>query len=103
VPSSRSKKRKLFREALKTPKHKRLKGYYCNEYRQLLNFDILHASSRVIEDGGLPIPPSQIGVSKWASAEKESYFNALSRLGKDDTRGIASRIGSKSEPEVKAY
>ncbi len=80
-------------------------------YRHLLNdyiHDITHPHD--VEDhhhsSFSPLQPSQIGCTHWTSLEKASFFNALSRLGKDATPSIASRIGngkSKSSLEVFSY
>jgi len=98
----RSKKRKA--EKVETRKHKakRLKGLYNDSYRQLLNEEIRDALLPTAEPHNR-LPQSQIGVTRWTSIEKESFFTALSRLGKDNVCGIASRIGSKSELEVQEY
>ncbi|OCL01723.1 hypothetical protein AOQ84DRAFT_272916, partial [Glonium stellatum] len=47
--------------------------------------------------------PSQIGLSNWASQEKETFFSAVAKLGRDDISGIAQAIGSKSQTEVREY
>jgi RNA polymerase I-specific transcription initiation factor RRN5 len=98
----RSKKRKA--EKVETRKHKakRLKGLYNDSYRQLLNEEIRDSLLPTAEPHNR-FPQSQIGVTRWTSIEKESFFTALSRLGKDNICGIASRIGSKSELEVQEY
>jgi RNA polymerase I-specific transcription initiation factor RRN5 len=83
-------------------KAKRPKGLYNDSYRQLLNEEIRDALLPTSESYD-KLPQSQIGVTIWTSNEKESFFTALSRLGKDNVRGIASRIGSKSELEVQEY
>ena len=46
---------------------------------------------------------SQIGSVRWSGDEKFRFFTALDRKGRDDIRGIADSIGSKSEPEVETY
>ncbi|KAK6438411.1 hypothetical protein LTR95_005381 [Oleoguttula sp. CCFEE 5521] len=70
-------------------------------YRSLLNSHI-----REVNDGEQdfdPLPSSQIGGSFWSSSEKSIFFEQLSRLGAGEVRQIADAVGSKSEPEVKAY
>jgi RNA polymerase I-specific transcription initiation factor RRN5 len=82
---------------------KRLKGLYNNGHRELLNSVIHEAASRSILDEYPSLPGSQIGSSVWTGEEKDAFFTALSRLGRHDSRGIALRIGSKSEFEVQEY
>lgn len=77
---------------------------YSNAYRQLLNDQILEATTTQLFEGhSAPLKESQIGASVWTSKEKELFFNALPRLGKRNAKGIAIRIGSKSEIEVLFY
>lgn len=99
---NKSRKRKPEKSATKNCKAKRPKGVYNDSYRQLLNEEI---RVFLLPSTGLynQLPQSQIGVIIWTSAEKESFFTALARLGKDNVRGIATRIGSKSELEVQEY
>lgn len=82
---------------------KRLKGFYNNDYRELLNSGIHEAATGAIPDEYPPLRGSQIGSSVWTGDEKDVFFSALSRLGRHDTHGIALRIGSKSELEVQEY
>ncbi|KAH9221312.1 hypothetical protein DL95DRAFT_382204 [Leptodontidium sp. 2 PMI_412] len=94
------KKRKAYKPATES-RVKRLKNYYSNDYRELLNSEIQDAASRVGDNSRLE--GSQIGSSIWKVAEKTLMFTALERLGRDDIRGIAERIGSKSQHEVREY
>ncbi len=98
----RSKKRKAEKLESSEQKAKRPKGRYNDSYRQLLNEDIRNALLPTLESPDR-LPRSQIGVTIWNSTEKEFFFTALSRLGKDNVPGIASRIGTKSIPEVREY
>ncbi|KAF4636385.1 hypothetical protein G7Y89_g1692 [Cudoniella acicularis] len=82
---------------------KRLKGYYNEEYREILNRDIQEASAKLLKEDKDSFNASQLGVSIWAPTEKDLFFSALSRLGRDDIRGIAKRIRTKSETEVHEY
>lgn len=82
---------------------KRLKGFHSSEYRDLLNVEICDASARTIPEDYIPLDGSQIGSSIWKPKEKEEFFSALSRLGKDNVSEIALRIGTKSEVEVQEY
>lgn len=94
------------RKADKVPSQvraKRLKSWYNNDYRELLNVDIHDAAARCIAEDYIPVDGSQIGSSIWTSKEKDLFFSALSRLGRDSVRDIASRIETKSELEVQEY
>lgn len=94
------------RKAIKPPSQiraKRLKSWYNNEYRELLNIDIHDAVARSITEYQEPLETSQIGSSIWTAEEKDMFFSALSRLGRDNVRDIASRIDTKSEIEVQEY
>ena len=82
---------------------RRLKGLYNDHYRELLNGEIHKAAAAITEDESVPLPSSQIGSSVWTTEEKTTFFAAVGRLGRDNLRGVASRIGSKSEPEVSEY
>lgn len=94
------------RKAVKPPSEvraKRLKSWYNNEYRELLNLDIHDVAARSIAEGKGQLEESQIGCSIWTTNEKDLFFSALSRLGRDNIQQIASRIGSKSEIGVQEY
>lgn len=83
---------------------KRLKPYHSDEYRLLLNNTIQDAAIGMLEDEYEDYVESrQIGSSLWTSRENDIFFSALGRLGRDNTCGIAARIGSKSEIEVHEY
>lgn len=102
--SPESKKRMAESVTTRYGKAKRLKGLYNNDYRNLLNSEITRiVSLDTTGDTYDAIPTSQIGVSIWTFAEKEIFFSVLPRLGKDNIRGIATRIGSKSAIEVREY
>ncbi len=82
---------------------RRRKSSYSDAYRGLLNETIEQAASRCVPIKDHPLPSSQIGISFWTSQEKESLFEHLGLLGKDDIRGLAGAIQSKSEIEVNVY
>jgi len=94
------KKRKAPKPATET-RVKRLKSFYSNEYRELLNYEIQDAASRVADSDRLK--ESQIGSSIWTATEKGLLFTALESLGKDDLRGIAEQFGTKSQHQVQEY
>lgn len=99
-PRRRSHKRR----AQKPPseiRFKRLKPYYDNDYRKLLNAEINDAAYAELFDKQME--GSQIGSSTWTAEEKALLFSSLARLGRDDIRGISGQIGTKSEPEVQEY
>lgn len=88
---------------------KRAKGSFNRAYLELLNEDIEHAASRYVPvahdqfDERVALPESQTGMSIWTSMEKERFFEALGRLGRDDAAGIAQRVHTKGEMEVRQY
>ncbi|RMZ80298.1 hypothetical protein DV738_g2795, partial [Chaetothyriales sp. CBS 135597] len=55
------------------------------------------------EDDAKTFKTSQYGAVIWSAEEKAAFFNALARCGRTNVQEIASRIGSKSQVEVKAY
>lgn len=88
---------------------KKTKKSIRRAYLDMLNQDIEYAASQGCpndherEDGRVVLPASQIGLTLWSSMEKELFFEALGRLGRDDTAGIAERIRTKGEMEVRQY
>lgn len=82
---------------------KRMRNAFNAGYLDLLNQDISNAAagaSKTEPNSRLALEPSQIGAVYWRAPEKEAFFSALGRLGRDDHAGIAARIGSKSPLEV---
>lgn len=88
---------------------KKAKTSFNRPYLDLLNEDIEHAVAQYIplgretKDGRIGLPSSQIGMVSWTSVEKERFFEALGRLGRDDSPGIARRVRTKSDLEVRQY
>lgn len=88
---------------------KMAKHAFNRAYLDLLNQDIKHAVAQsLVEpqdvfDGRSVLPESQIGLSVWMPQEKERFFEALGRLGRDDADGIAQRVGTKGVMEVRQY
>lgn len=72
-------------------------------YLELLNEEIQAAAQRILFGDQEPLPASQIGLTAWSPAEKQSFFEAVARLGKHDLPGIAATVGSKSVAEVSQY
>ncbi|KAL2129928.1 hypothetical protein VTI74DRAFT_7092 [Chaetomium olivicolor] len=83
---------------------KRHKGTFNHAYLNLLNEDIIDAASRYVpHNWDDTLAPSQVGLAYWSEAEKTLFFEALARLGRDDTAGIAGRLKTKSALEVADY
>ncbi|KAK7981905.1 hypothetical protein PG996_009592 [Apiospora saccharicola] len=87
---------------------KRMRNAFNAGYLDLLNQDISDAAaaaavSQSKTNSRLALEPSQIGAVYWRAPEKEAFFSALGRLGRDDHAGIAARIGSKSPLEVAQF
>jgi hypothetical protein len=88
---------------------KRAKGFFNRVYLDILNEDIAHAVAQYVplgretKDERISLPSSQIGTVTWTPTEKERFFEALGRLGRDDSPGIARRIRTKGDVEVRQY
>ena len=98
-----SKKRRA--QAEKTPRSclKRLRTFYNDGYRHLLNDTLDEITKKTASDELKPLRTSQIGVTIWSEEEKETFFSTLSSNGKDDLPGIAAKINTKTELEVRVY
>ncbi|KAI1497684.1 hypothetical protein F5X99DRAFT_432758 [Biscogniauxia marginata] len=103
VSVPRKRRRSGSRQPSVLPSLKRVRGAFNFQYLSLLNEDIQDAAAGIIHEGGPPLERTQVGAVGWSAAEKEAFFSALGRLGRDDLAGIASRIRTKSEPEVRQY
>ncbi|GAB7354641.1 hypothetical protein MBLNU459_g5075t1 [Dothideomycetes sp. NU459] len=81
----------------------KLPGGYSDSYRDFYNSNVEDITNRFLHpvDGGLP--GSQIGVTVWSSTEKEILFHKITTLGRDNIKGLASAIRSKSEAEIRDY
>lgn len=96
-------KRKLRTRNPPKSRAKRLKVFYNDDYRNLFNATTDEiCEGNIVEDRDL-LPPSQIGATKWSSGEKQIFFSALGKRGRDNVRAIAASIGTKSEMEVRVY
>ncbi len=101
--SSRLKRRRIERYTSDLQARvKRLKPFYNDKYRVLLNSTVKDVTSRGFSEV-VPLPPDQIGVTIWSSEEKATFFLVLAKRGRHDIKGIAADIGSKSESEVYTY
>lgn len=88
---------------------KKVKGPFKRAYLDLLNEDIEHAAAQYVParhdsySERMGMPASQVGMTVWTPLEKERFFEALGRLGRDNAAGIALRIRTKGEMEVRQY
>ena len=82
---------------------KRLKSSYNDGYRGLFNRTVKEVASPKVSETDKQLRQSAIGVTVWSAEEKEAFFRAVVRRGRQDIRGIATDIGSKSESEVYVY
>ncbi|KAI1403369.1 hypothetical protein F4819DRAFT_451217 [Hypoxylon fuscum] len=86
------------------PPLKRQKGIFYTQYLELFNEDIRNAADETTQDPeNVLLKHAQIGSVTWSAAEKQTFFSALSRLGRDNIDAIASKIGTKSALEVRQY
>ncbi|KAM0282696.1 hypothetical protein ACHAQH_002893 [Verticillium albo-atrum] len=82
---------------------KRYKASFNHAYMDLLNADIEDAANQLVLEKRPTLKPIQAGMVIWTSLEKELFYEALARLGKDDLAGIASRVRTKNELEIRQY
>ena len=80
----------------------KMRGNLNKGYRDLLNA-VIEEAAGVVQRDVKSLPPSQIGASFWTSSEKEVFFSALARHGRDNLRALSSAIVTKTEPEVRSY
>ena len=81
----------------------KVKSDVLRSYRDLLNSNIaevLEPTESTVSDA---LPPSQIGTSFWTSKEKDRLFAAIQSHGPGNLQALALAIGTKAEPEIKAY
>lgn len=82
---------------------KRLRPFYSDEYRKVLNSTIIDiVQGTLIGDVDL-LSPKQTGITCWSSEELGAFFTALARNGRHNLPAISSAIGTKTEPEVHVY
>jgi RNA polymerase I-specific transcription initiation factor RRN5 len=72
-------------------------------YRDHLNSTILGITGNDTDENHDRLEPSQIGASFWTTQEKHRFFAALQSCGPGDLLRLATAVGTKSEPEIKAY
>lgn len=80
-----------------------VKSDTLRSYRDLLNANIAEVLDSSENLGSDSLSPSQIGVSFWTSKEKDRLFAAIQSLGSGDLAALAAAVGTKAEPEIKAY
>ncbi|KAK4644410.1 hypothetical protein QC761_304560 [Podospora bellae-mahoneyi] len=104
-PQSNPKKRSLSTTSPRPLKRRKPPPPFRPAYLDLLNEDIVSASTKF-----LPPPPSfpplsdsQHGLAYWTETEKILLFESLSRLGPSNPLAISQRLKTKSELEVSAY
>ena len=83
-----------------TPKSK---SDVLRSYRDLLNSNIAEVLEPNENPKSEPLPPSQIGSSFWISNEKHRLFAAIQSHGSGNLQALAVAVGTKAEPEIKAY
>ena len=98
-----SKKRKSPDQQIPRSRLKRLRTFYNDEYRKLLNETVDQITKTTSQGKLKPLGASQIGVTSWSAEEKEIFFSALATKGRDDLSEIATAIGTKNELEVHVY
>ena len=108
IISKQSRKRRRSSRSIQYPDWdslplKRQKAALSSEYIEILNQDIRDAAEANISEDWRGLEPSMLGETYWTASEKEKIFSGLERLGKFDLAGIASRIGTKTEEEVRVY
>jgi hypothetical protein len=81
----------------------KVKSDILRSYRDLLNSNIAEVLEPTENSGSDTLPPSQIGVSFWTSKEKHRLFTAIQSHGPGNLQALALAVGTKAEPEIKAY
>jgi len=82
---------------------KKVKSDILRSYRDLLNSNIAEVLEPTESSGTDALPPSQIGTSFWTSKEKDRLFAAIQSHGPGNLQALAFAVGTKAEPEIKAY
>lgn len=76
---------------------------YKDAYRLLYNDFVQTVTGNQPVFGASSLKTSQQGATVWTAWEKEAFFAALERLGKDNLPGIAAAVGSKSIFEIRHF
>ena len=80
----------------------RFQGHYNDKYREVFNADVNDIKLGVRQGCQSQLVDSQIGVRHWSVNEKDSYFNAVARFGRDNLPKI-SQVIAISIPEIHQY
>lgn len=73
-------------------------------YRDHLNSTILEIAGNEEDfNNHDTLEPSQIGASLWTTQEKNKFFTTLKSCGPGNLLALATAVGTKSQPEIKAY
>ncbi|PHH54162.1 hypothetical protein CFIMG_008011RA00001 [Ceratocystis fimbriata CBS 114723] len=103
---SPSKRKRASSEIGRSRPFKRRAGQLYQAYIDILNQDTEEARLRICLDPSLSaakLSTTQIGCTIWSEHEKQVFFDAISRLGRDNIAGIAGLVRSKSEVEIAQY
>lgn len=93
-------KRRRSSSAGSLPPRKRAAPY--NDAYRLLYNEFVQTITRTTDFDG-PWRDSQLGASLWLASEKEAFFRALERLGKDDLPGITAAVRTKNALEIRQF
>ncbi|KAI4194766.1 MAG: hypothetical protein LQ350_007588 [Teloschistes chrysophthalmus] len=100
-PNSRKRKRSLDRQS--DHRSNRYNIHYSARYLRLLNATISDIRLESLGADAENFYASQIGISTWASEEKELLFRGTALYGRDNLANVAKLIGTKSKLEVQVY
>ncbi|KAF1965387.1 hypothetical protein BU23DRAFT_561127 [Bimuria novae-zelandiae CBS 107.79] len=100
--SPRKRRRSSSADSTRSRKRSASVAPYNDAYRLLYN-DFVRSTTGCHYPGLNEWKASQMGVSKWSASEKDAFFKALERLGKDDLPGLAAAVRSKSVPEIRQF
>ena len=86
----------------------RKRRHTTEEYRQLLNEQILQAANPFShtahqQSDSRDLQPSHIGLSSWTPTEKSSLFTALSLHGRHDLGKLSTAVATKSGLEIQQH
>lgn len=100
-----SRKRKLDPESSDATSkwNKRAKTTYKPKYLWLYNETVKEIASGLSSTFWRDQGSENLGLIPWTLDEKDRFFAALDRKGKDNLQAIANAIGTKSESEVSNY
>lgn len=102
VSSLRKRRRSSSADSGGSRKRTLLTAPYNDGYRLLYN-DSVQTLTGASDPDDEPWRTSQVGASIWSSREKEAFFGALDRLGKDNLPGLAAAVQTKSMLEIRHF